>query len=208
MHSSSSLLIQKRCFCRILSTNVWKKYFRRHFREVWLKLFVTLSRFWLLSEFGWIRLKRKICNKNLFQIMLNEVLKSCKKVISAGVKTDVKQELSELIAVSYNFQQKYLLKTWNTMLNRLVFLIWYWFAFHPAWYCPLRTGGGGFSWLNSTNLLRMAKVIYWGSLSCWLISLEFKTLSQKVHFLSRDVKFSCNTRLQFVLVHRTAQLTG
>ena len=35
--------------------------------------------------------------------MLNEVLKSCKKVISAGVKTDVKQELSELIAVSYNF---------------------------------------------------------------------------------------------------------
>ena len=31
---------------------------------------------------------------------MKEVLKSCKKVISAGVKTDLKQELSALIAVS------------------------------------------------------------------------------------------------------------
>ena len=35
--------------------------------------------------------------------MLNEVLKSCRKIISADIKTDVKQELKELIAVSYNF---------------------------------------------------------------------------------------------------------
>ena len=40
-----------------------------------------LSRFWLLWGwgFGWIRWKSKICGKNLFQIMLNEVLKSRKK---------------------------------------------------------------------------------------------------------------------------------
>ena len=48
----------------------------------------------------------KICDKNLFQLMLNEVLKSCKKMISANIKTDVKQEIKELIAVSYNFLQK------------------------------------------------------------------------------------------------------
>ena len=43
--------------------------------------------------------------------MLNEVLKSCKKMISAAIKTHAKQEIKELVAVSYNFSQKYLLKT-------------------------------------------------------------------------------------------------
>ena len=38
--------------------------------------------------------------------MLNEVLKSRKKMISAHIKTDVKQEIKELVAVSYNFSQK------------------------------------------------------------------------------------------------------
>ena len=32
-------------------------------------------------------------------------------MISADVKTDVKQEIKELAAVSYNFSQEYLLKT-------------------------------------------------------------------------------------------------
>ena len=35
--------------------------------------------------------------------MLKEVLKSCKKMISFDIKTDVKQEIKELVAVSYNF---------------------------------------------------------------------------------------------------------
>ena len=35
--------------------------------------------------------------------MLDEVLKSCKKMISADVKADVKQEIKELVAVSYKF---------------------------------------------------------------------------------------------------------
>ena len=43
--------------------------------------------------------------------MLNEVLKSCKKMISADIKADVKQEIKELVAASYNVSQKYLLKT-------------------------------------------------------------------------------------------------
>ena len=36
-------------------------------------------------------------------------------MVSADTKTDVKQELKELVAVSYNFSHKYLLKTWNTI---------------------------------------------------------------------------------------------
>ena len=36
-------------------------------------------------------------------------------MISADIKTDVKQEIKELAAVFYNFSQKYLLRTWNTM---------------------------------------------------------------------------------------------
>ena len=47
--------------------------------------------------------------------MLNEVLKSSKKMISANIKTDAKHEIKELVAVSHNFSQKYLLKSWNTM---------------------------------------------------------------------------------------------
>ena len=41
--------------------------------------------------------------------------KNLLKMISADTKTDVKQEIKELVAVSYNFSQKYLLKTWNTI---------------------------------------------------------------------------------------------
>ena len=47
--------------------------------------------------------------------MLNELLKSCEKMISADIKTDAKQEIKELVAVSYNFSHKYLLKIWKTM---------------------------------------------------------------------------------------------
>ena len=36
-------------------------------------------------------------------------------MISADIKADIKQEIKELVAVSYNFSEKYLLKTWNTM---------------------------------------------------------------------------------------------
>ena len=45
----------------------------------------------------------KICDKNLFQMMLDEVLKSCKKMTSADIKADAKQEIKEFVAASYNF---------------------------------------------------------------------------------------------------------
>ena len=35
--------------------------------------------------------------------MLDEVVKSCKKMISTDTKADVKREIKELVAVSYNF---------------------------------------------------------------------------------------------------------
>ena len=42
--------------------------------------------------------------------MSNEVLKSCKKRISADIKTDAKQKIKELIIVFHNLSQKYLVK--------------------------------------------------------------------------------------------------
>ena len=42
--------------------------------------------------------------------MLNEVLKSCKKMISGDIKTDAKQKIKELIIVFHNLSQKYLVK--------------------------------------------------------------------------------------------------
>ena len=44
------------------------------------------------------------------------------KMISTDVKTDVKQEIKNLVAVSYNFSQKYLLKTcgWHSMQPDIV----------------------------------------------------------------------------------------
>ena len=44
-------------------------------------------------------------------------------MISTDIKTDVKQEIKVLVAVSFNFSKKYPVKTWNRMLNRVVFLV-------------------------------------------------------------------------------------
>ena len=44
--------------------------------------------------------------------MLNEVLKSCIKLISADIKADPKQKTKQLVAAC---SQKYPLKTWNTL---------------------------------------------------------------------------------------------
>ena len=47
--------------------------------------------------------KENSWQKSFFQILLNEVLKSCKNIF-ADVKADVKhQEIKEVIAVSCNF---------------------------------------------------------------------------------------------------------
>ena len=51
-----------------------------------------------------------------FEKMLNEILGSCENDI-ADMKTGVKQEIKKLVVVSFNFSQKYLLKTcgWHSM---------------------------------------------------------------------------------------------
>ena len=49
-------------------------------------------------------------------------------MISVEIKTDVKQEIKKLVAVSYNVSQKYLLKTCG------------WHSMQPDIYCPLRMG--------------------------------------------------------------------
>ena len=43
-------------------------------------------------------------------------------MISADIRTDVKQEIKKLVAVSYNVSQKYLLKTcgWHSMQPDIV----------------------------------------------------------------------------------------
>ena len=43
--------------------------------------------------------------------MLNKFLKSCKKMLSPDTKTDATQKIKDLVAASYKFSKKRLLKT-------------------------------------------------------------------------------------------------
>ena len=43
--------------------------------------------------------------------MLNETLKIVTKIMSADIKTDAKQEIEELVAVSNNFSERCFLKS-------------------------------------------------------------------------------------------------
>ena len=55
-------------------------------------------------------------------------------MISTDIKTDVKQEIKELVAVSYNFSQKYLLKIeihYKTGMYFLFNLGWHSIQFDP-----------------------------------------------------------------------------
>ena len=63
-------------------------------------------RFRILAPEAWVNSlneKGKFVTKIFFQIVLNKVLKSCKEMISADKKTDVKlQEIKELVAISFS----------------------------------------------------------------------------------------------------------
>ena len=64
-------------------------------------IFSSFHFFFILSESV---KKGKFVTKIFFQIMLNEILKSHMKMISADVKANVKQyEIKYLVAVSYKF---------------------------------------------------------------------------------------------------------
>ena len=72
----------------------------------------------LLADFGFSRgwgsldesvKKGKFVTKIFFQVIIAQVLKSGKKMISADVKAYVKQEIKELIVTSCNFYKKSLI---------------------------------------------------------------------------------------------------
>ena len=95
-------------------------------------------------------------------------------MISADVKPGVKQEIKELLAVSYhrstlkyNVKQAYIFNLILIGIPSNVILT------------VINRGGGGFL-LNSQNLLSMTKVIGWGSLRGWLLPLEFKICLKKL----------------------------
>ena len=77
-------------------------------------------------------------------------------MISTNIKTDVKQEIKELVAVSYNFSQKYLLKI-ETQYKAGLYV-----SFNLGWHSI------------QLDPLSATKDICRRSLSCWLLSLEFK----------------------------------
>ena len=59
-----------------------KAYKKRWLSVHWQKMFLTLSRFWPLREWGiWLNPlnKENSWQKSFFQILLNEVLKNCEK---------------------------------------------------------------------------------------------------------------------------------
>ena len=185
----------------ILSTNLFFKKIKSYFRESWQKTFVTLSRFWLLRRWGvWVNpLKRKICDKNLFQIMLNEVLKSCKN----WCKTRNKRTGSCVVKLFTEVPSQYLKH--NVKKSCIFNLI---LVGIPSTLISFVKNRGEGILLNDQNLLKVRGKLFvedplWLTFFTWI-----QSLSQKVNSLSIDVKISCNTRLKFVLVHRTAQLTG
>ena len=63
---------------------------------------------------------RKICEKNIFQKMLDQVLNEIKNVsTSADVKAVIKQqEVKELVVVACIFLMRSTFKTWNTMYHQ------------------------------------------------------------------------------------------
>ena len=82
-------------------------------------------------------------------------------MISTDIKTDVKQEIKELVAVSYNFSQKYLLKI------EIQYKAGLYFSFNLGWHSI------------QFDPLSVTKDMCRQSLSDWLLSLEFKVYLEK-----------------------------
>ena len=68
-------------------------------REHPQKTFVTLSQFWQLTGLWFWG----ICNGNNFFDYFESSSEKLSIIVSADVKTDLKQERKELMAMSYNF---------------------------------------------------------------------------------------------------------
>ena len=90
--------------------------------------------------------KEKLGIKMFFQIMLNELLKSCLKMVSPCRKADVKQEIKELVRIIHDvtFWEVSVFKTWNTNNVKwacIFHLIWLVFHAIQLDIVYLRTGG-------------------------------------------------------------------
>ena len=60
----------------------------------------------------WVNpLKKEYLRQKSFSDNVESNSKKLYKIISADIKTDAKQEIKELVDVSYNFSHKYFLKT-------------------------------------------------------------------------------------------------
>ena len=104
------------------------------------------------------------------------------KLISTDIKTDVKQEINKLVAVSYNFSQKSLLKI------EIQYKAGLYFSFNLGWHSI------------QFDPLSVTKDICRRSLSGWLLSLEFKVYLEKFIPLQR-----CKS---FMWCHQTAVCLG
>ena len=82
-------------------------------------------------------------------------------MISTDIRTDVKQEAKEMVAVSYNFSRKYLLKI------EIHYKAGLHFSFNFGWHSM------------QFDPLSVTKIICRGSLGGWLLSLEFKVYLEK-----------------------------
>ena len=84
-----------------------------------------------------------------------------------------KQEIKDLVAVSYKFLKEIASKHEAESKRRYVFFIWFWIVFYPFWlYIKIREGwgeGGGDVCLTDGNLLCMAKFMCSQSVKSLLI---------------------------------------
>ena len=94
------------------------------------------------------------------------------------------------MVVSYKSLKNYL-QNLKYNAKRAWFFIWFWLVFHPAWYCPLRTGGWGL--LNRLNLSSVRKVISRWSLATWYVSISQWNIQQYLTYhysLPSDINVS------------------
>ena len=82
-------------------------------------------------------------------------------MVSTNIKNDVKQEIKELVGVSYTFSQMYLLKI------QIQYKTGLYFSFNLDWHSI------------QFDLLSVTKDICRRSLSGWLLSLEFRVYLEK-----------------------------
>ena len=128
------------------------------------KIFVTLSGFWVLrvwgKSFSESVKKRKLLTKIFFSGNFEWSSKNLWKMMSAGVKKcNIKQEIKDLVAVSYNFFKKYIhskVEKYSVKKSCIFHLILV--DIPSILILSVKSKGMGLAW---QNLLSMTQVICW-----------------------------------------------